>query len=103
MNTATAPEPLDVDETPAPRTRAEIPADDRVRAIADALDCVLDEDVQILANVTRWTTEKWRKSGTGPPYTFLGNRPLYPRSALRAFLEEQARARMGRPAPKSLL
>jgi hypothetical protein len=81
------------DDTPLPRRGAELPSDDRLRALADSLDCVLDADLCALARVKPSTTEAWRKRGEGPPYVLLGNAYLYPREGLRKHLSRLLRER----------
>ena len=48
----------------------------QVRSIAQSLDYLLDEDLQVLAGVKGSTTDAWRKRGKGPDYVFVGNRFL---------------------------
>ena len=67
---------------------------DRVRGMAESLDCFIEEDFQLLADTTDSTTEAWRKRGTGPAYIRLGNRYLYPRKAVAKFLESITRERI---------
>lgn len=55
----------------------------RVRAIADALDCVIEEDLQLLADYTAITVEAKRKRGKLPPHIRFGNRIFYPRAGLK--------------------
>jgi hypothetical protein len=97
MNTPDTPDPvLDADaEEPAPRTRTDLPVTDlgHVRAMANALDCELEEDFCQLAGIRRSTAEAYRKRHTGPDYVILGNRILYPRDGLRKFLQELRRSR----------
>lgn len=64
---------------------------DRLRTLADKLDCLLETDVMLLAGITANTAESWRKRGTGPAYLMLGNRPLYPRKSVAKFLESRVR------------
>lgn len=64
---------------------------DRVRAMAERLDCFVEEDFQLLADATPNTVEAWRKRGTGPAYIRLGNRYLYPRKFVAKFLESRVR------------
>lgn len=64
---------------------------DRLRTLADKLDCLLETDVMLLAGVTASTAEAWRKRGTGPAYLMMGNRPLYPRKSVAKFLESRVR------------
>lgn len=66
---------------------------DRIRALADSLDCLLDDDVALLTGVTQGTTEAWRRRGQGPSYVMAGNRVLYPRAALAAFITSRIRER----------
>lgn len=66
---------------------------DRLRVLADKLDCFIDPDVALLANVAAGTVEAWNKRGTGPEYFMLGNRRLYPRKAFVQFLETKRRER----------
>lgn len=65
----------------------------RIRALAESLDCILDEDLQLLGGVKGTTTEAWRKRGRGPGYIVFGNRVLYPRKAVASFLQAQTRER----------
>lgn len=64
----------------------------RIRELAESLDCLVEDDLELLAGVKASTSEAWRKRGTGPAFVRLGNTFLYPRSALRAFLADQVRA-----------
>lgn len=66
---------------------------DRIRAIAESLDCFLDEDLQALGGLQPSTTEAWRKRGKGPPYLIFGNRPLYPKKPTAAYLQTLIRDR----------
>jgi hypothetical protein len=70
---------------------------DQVRLIAESLDCLLDEDLQLLADVKDTTTKAWRKRGIGPSYILIGNRPLYPRKDFARFLETRKRERNAKP------
>lgn len=65
----------------------------RRRELAEQLDCLIEEDLQLLAGITAGTLLSWRKRGTGPAYVLIGNRYLYPRVALKEFLETLTRAR----------
>ena len=71
---------------------------DRIRELANSLDCLLDDDVALLTGVTQGTTEAWRRRGQGPSYVMAGNRVLYPRAALAAFIASRTRDRT--PMPK---
>jgi hypothetical protein len=64
----------------------------RVRAIADALGCITEEDFQMLAKITASTEEAWRKRGLAPEYIRLGNRVLYTHAAVGKRLESLKRA-----------
>ena len=66
---------------------------ERIRQMADGLDCLLEEDFRLLAGATRLTVEAWRKRGQGPAYIRLGNRVLYPREAVSAYLRSITRER----------
>ena len=66
---------------------------ERVRALAHSLDCLPEDDVGLLAKVTQSTLENWRKRGTGPAYVLIGNRYLYPRAAVAAFIQSNVRER----------
>jgi hypothetical protein len=74
---------------------------DRVRQMAEHLDCFIEEDFQQLAGATANTVEAWRKRGTGPAYIRLGTRYLYPRKAVAQYLESITRERTN--AGKALL
>lgn len=67
---------------------------DRVRQMAEQLDCFIEEDFQQLAGATPNTIEAWRKRGQGPAYIRLGTRYLYPRKAVAKHLESITRERM---------
>lgn len=67
---------------------------DRVRGMAESLDCFIEEDFQQLAGATANTVEAWRKRGTGPAYIRLGTRYLYPRKAVAKHLESITRERV---------
>lgn len=71
---------------------------ERVRHLAGLVDCVTEEDVRLLAGATGSTVEAWRKRGKGPAYILLGNRYLYPRTSLKAFLDSRLRERAHVPA-----
>lgn len=60
---------------------------DRVRSMADGLDCLIEEDFQLLASATANTVQAWRKRGQGPAYIRLGKRYLYPRKAVAKHLD----------------
>jgi len=60
---------------------------DRVRGMAESLDCFIEEDFQQLAGATALTVEAWRKRHKGPAYILLGNRYLYPRRAVADYLK----------------
>jgi hypothetical protein len=70
---------------------------ERVRELAQAVDCFVEEDARILANVAPGTTEAWRKRGKGPPYVLFGNRFLYPRPEFPEFLRSRVRERRAIP------
>lgn len=66
---------------------------DRIRELAESLDCFIEEDFQALADVKPGTAEAWRKRGQGPAYIRLGNRVLYQRAAVADFLKTLVRER----------
>ncbi|KGQ17869.1 hypothetical protein LF41_1723 [Lysobacter dokdonensis DS-58] len=66
---------------------------ERIRKMADSLDCLLEEDFRMLAGATQSTVEAWRKRGQGPAYIRLGNRVLYPREAVAEHLRSITRER----------
>lgn len=76
--------------------------DARLRALAEAVDCVCEHDLCLLGKITPSTVENWRKRGTGPAYVLFGNRYLYPRQALAEFVASNVRERRAVPA-KSVL
>ena len=73
---------------------------DRLRNIADQLDCLTETDIMLLGKLSQSTVEAWRKRGQGPAYILLGNRYLYPRKAVAKYLETITRERtpMGKEA-----
>lgn len=71
---------------------------ERIRGMADSLDCLLEDDFRMLAGATQSTVEAWRKRGLGPAYIRLGNRVLYPRDAVAEHLKSLIRERN---APRS--
>ena len=66
---------------------------DRLRTLADKLDCLTESDIMLLGKLSHSTVEAWRKRGTGPAYILLGNRYLYPRQAVQKYLEGITRER----------
>jgi hypothetical protein len=60
---------------------------ERLRTLADRLDCLIEEDFQLLAEITPGTAEAWRKRKKGPNYIRIGNRVLYPRKSVAEHLE----------------
>jgi predicted site-specific integrase-resolvase len=72
-----------------------------VRGMAATLECFIEEDFQQLAGATANTVEAWRKRGQGPTCIRLGNRYLYPYSAVAAYFESIQRER--KPVAKALL
>jgi len=73
------------------------------RELANALDCAIEEDLEVLAGITPGTSLSWRKRGVGPPYAMLGNEPLYPRKQLAEFVLRRVRERANRLPPKDTL
>ena len=66
---------------------------DRLRKLADSLDCLTEEDFLLLADVTPGTAKSKRKRGQGPSYIIIGTRVLYPRKDLAKHLETLKRER----------
>jgi hypothetical protein len=66
---------------------------DRLRTLADKLDCLTETDLMLLAKATASTVEAWRKRGTGPAYLLLGNRYLYPRKSVAQYLDSIIKVR----------
>lgn len=75
---------------------------DRLRTIADKLDCLTETDIMLLGKLSQSTVEAWRKRGQGPAYILLGNRYLYPRKAVQKYLEGITRERNSVAAKESL-
>lgn len=71
---------------------------DRIRALAQSLDCMTEDDLNLLTDTKPGTTESWRKRGKGPAYVLIGNRYLYPRKAVAEFLQINVRERRASPA-----
>ena len=78
------------------------PDADRLRLLAESLDCLTEADHCLLAGITPTTAETWRKRGKGPAYVLHGNAYLYPRKLYAEHLLSCVRARTG-IAPKALL
>ena len=64
----------------------------RVEELAAHVDCMTEAQVSYLSGVKPGTLLSWRKRGEGPPWVRLGLEVLYPKSTLREYLEQQARA-----------
>lgn len=83
----------------APATENQL---DRLRTLADKLDCLTETDIMLLGKLSQSTVEAWRKRGTGPAYILLGNRYLYPRKAVQKYLEGITRERNSVAAKEAL-
>ena len=83
-------------------TTTAIQETERVRHMAERLDCFVEEDFQLLAKATEKTVEAWRKRGQGPAYILLGNRYLYPRKAVAKSLDSITRERTSVAAKEAL-
>lgn len=70
---------------------ADLAAMARIRETAAKLDCIVEDDFELLAGIKPSTAEAWRKRGTGPAYVLLGNTYLYPVASLREFIAEKAK------------
>jgi len=66
----------------------------RLQELAESLDCMTQQDFQLLAEITPSTEEAWRKRRTGPDYIRIGNRVLYPRKAVAKYMETLTRERV---------
>ena len=66
---------------------------ERIRALAESVDCLTEADLNLLTDTSPGTTESWRKRGKGPAYVLIGNRYLYPRKAVAEFVQDNVRAR----------
>ena len=75
---------------------------DRLRTLADKLDCLTETDIMLLGKLSQSTVEAWRKRGTGPAYILLGNRYLYPRKAVSKYLDSITRERNSVAAKEAL-
>ncbi len=75
---------------------------DRLRTLADKLDCLTETDIMLLGKLSQSTVEAWRKRGQGPAYILLGNRYLYPRKAVQKYLEGITRERNSVAATEAL-
>jgi hypothetical protein len=69
---------------------------ERVRQMAERLDCFLEEDFRALTLTTPKTVEEWRKRGK-VAYVLIGNRYLYPRQAVQEFVASNLRERASVP------
>jgi hypothetical protein len=81
---------MDTKRTPADAGSVN-PEDQRLAELAAAVDCMTEEEFRLLADITEGTSESWRKRGKGPAYVLIGNRYLYPRAAVREFVQRQVR------------
>ena len=63
----------------------------RLRQMADRLDCFIEEDFLALSLYTEGTARELRKRGQGPAFTRIGKRILYPKQAVADFLASQVR------------
>ena len=72
-----------------------LPVDEenRLRQLAESLQCVLEQDLRLLADVEQETVEAWRKRGTGPSYIRFGRQFLYPVQELANHLRRRIRER----------
>ena len=77
---------MDELDFPEQKTAVIPSAGSRLRALADSLDCLTEQDFMLLTDTTEGTVEAWRKRGKGPDYILAGNRYLYSRQAVTAFL-----------------
>ena len=85
-----------------PKTHAGTDDLERVRALAQSLDCIPEPDLCLLAGITPSTAENWRKRGKGPAYVLMGTRYLYPRNAVAQYLQRNVRERAATLAAEGL-
>ena len=74
----------------------------RVRALAQSLDCYTVEDICDLYGITPGTAEAWRKRGKGPTHIQAANRPLYPKANVSQDLNARVRERRHHTAKDAL-
>lgn len=74
-----------------------------IRELARSLGCATQAELCELAGITLGTEEAWRKRGTGPGHTRIGNTVLYPLDTLAEFLHKRARRPHGRITVKDVL
>lgn len=65
----------------------------RLHKLIDSLDCLTEDDLLLIAEVTPLTIETWRKRGEGPGYVRLGKRVLYPRAGVVDWIAARVRDR----------
>lgn len=87
-------------QTTAPVVTQDI---ERLRYLADSLDCLTEEDFQLLTATEVDTPKAWRRRMQGPDYILVGNRVLYPRKAVSKFLESRIRERSTSMGKEALL
>jgi len=66
---------------------------ERLRALAESLDCLTEQDFQLLTGATTGTIEAWRKRRQGPDYIRFGNNYFYPRASIAAHMRKLTRER----------
>ena len=74
---------------------------DRLRTLADRLDCLTEDDFALLTNTKIDTVDAWRRRGKGPEYILAGNRYFYTRQSVADYLESCTRQRT--PLGKAML
>jgi hypothetical protein len=74
----------------------------RLRDIANSLDCLTEQDLNLLSGTQPSTTDAWRRRGKGPEYILFGNAILYPREPLKRHLATLIRERKNRPVKELL-
>lgn len=73
-----------------------------VALLAKALDCLTEEQMALLCDVSMSTVEAWRKRHKGPNFILAGNRHLYPVAYVREWFEELGSRWDGTGAPSLL-
>jgi hypothetical protein len=67
---------------------------ERRRQLAEKLECMIEEDWQLLTGYTDKTIEAMRKRGQGPAYVRLGKKYLYPIKSALEYVESLTKQRV---------
>ena len=63
-----------------------MPTESNLEDLKERLDYLDEDDLIVLADVTQATIRNWRAARKGPEFVRFGNRHLYPRTGVLAFL-----------------